>query len=117
MIKSCIKTAFIILLFNISTGCSSKNYPVGNYQNKAIAVDGDLKEWENPQRFACPDGKVHYNVTNDNENLYVCLETQDANTVIKILRGGINLYIDPRVILLNHIMCKALSITSPEVAI
>jgi uncharacterized membrane protein YgcG len=75
-------------------GCSPKNYTIGTYQNASITVDGNSADWEMPLRFGNTNGSLQYNITNDNEFVYVCVATSDENTKMKILRAGISIYID-----------------------
>lgn len=93
--KILINTGFAILLLNVLTRCSHKTFPVGNYQTTKVVTDGDLNEWDTPLRFASNGGQVSYNITNDKENIYISLQTHDEATAIKILRAGVNIYIDP----------------------
>ena len=87
---------FLVLPLLISAvACSKKNYPAGNYQEIPVKADGDLGEWSSPLRFISSAGSMQYNVTNDNHDLYICLETHDEATALKILRAGIDIYIDP----------------------
>jgi hypothetical protein len=95
MQKNGIKIFVVISLLNGLIGCSNKTYPTGTYQEAAVTVDGDLKEWNEPLRFGSTGGQVQYNITNDNENIYISLETPDEATATKILRAGINIYFDP----------------------
>ena len=75
-------------------GCSSKTYPVANYQQASVIADGNLSEWNHPLKFISSGGQMQYNITNDDSNLYISLETHDEATVTKILRAGIDVYID-----------------------
>ena len=84
----------IILTVAISS-CAHKIFPTGNYQETTVAVDGDLNEWNTPLRFNSNGGQVQYNVTNDKTNLYISLQTYDEATAVKILRAGVNIFIDP----------------------
>lgn len=93
--KILIKAGLAVFLLNVLSGCSHKTFPVGNYQTTPVVTDGDLNEWETPLRFASNGGQVSYNVTNDKENIYISLQTHDEATAIKILRAGVNIYIDP----------------------
>lgn len=95
MRKIVIRIFVIISLLDGLIGCSNKSYPTGTYQETAVTVDGDLREWSVPLRFESTGGQVQYNITNDNENIYISLETPDEATAIKILRAGINIYFDP----------------------
>ncbi len=113
--KDLIKAGFIISFINILTGCSNKTYPTGTYQETAVTVDGDLKEWNEPLRFASSNGLVQYNVTNDNDNIYVSLETHDDATAIKILQAGVNIYFDPAAGQSKNI-CLAFPLSNPSSA-
>jgi hypothetical protein len=113
--KDCIKAVLIIFLFNILTGCSNKTYPTGTYQERPVNVDGDLSEWNEPLRFSSSGGQVQYNVTNDNDNIYISLETHDDATALKILRAGVNIYIDPATGQSKNI-CVAFPLANPSAA-
>ena len=88
-------SSLLVILFYSMAGCSNKNYPAGNYQQTAVTADGDLGEWSTPLRFGSSEGQVQYNVTNDNENIYISMQTHDATVATKILRSGVEVYIDP----------------------
>lgn len=89
-----ILTVTLFLLYILS-GCSHKTYPTGNFQETAVTADGDLHDWSLPLRYGTTSGGAQYNVTNDNENIYISLQTHDEITALKILRAGVNIYIDP----------------------
>ena len=61
---------FVILLL---VGCSAKQYPIGNFQQSPIYVDGNSIDWGMPLRFGSQNGALQFNITNDNENVYVCV--------------------------------------------
>jgi uncharacterized membrane protein YgcG len=87
-----------VFIFSISfcfIRCSHAVYPTGTYRKTPVTADGNLNEWERPLRFTSNGGFVQYNVTNDNENIYIALETHDDATAGRILRAGVNIYIDP----------------------
>ena len=85
----------MFFLIALLPSCSHKEYPAGNYQETPVVADGELSEWSLPLRFGSSTGLVQYNITNDNENIYVTLQTHDDATGIKILKAGVNIYIDP----------------------
>lgn len=95
MRNSIIKTGSALFLFCAFASCSSKTYPDGTYQQTPVIIDGDLNEWSKPLRFGSNGGQMQYNVTNDKENIYISIETKDQATAMKILRSGVNIYIDP----------------------
>lgn len=92
--KMIFSTTVLLTALAFLAGCSSKTYPVTNYQQAPITADGNLNEWNRPLKFISSGGQMQYNVTNDDSNIYVSLETHDEATVTKILRAGIDVYID-----------------------
>jgi hypothetical protein len=76
--------------------CSPKLAPVGHYQDTPVAADGQPGDWALPLRFSNQSYTVQYNVTNDNNNLYVAVSSTDDATMFRILRNGMTLYFDPK---------------------
>ena len=85
----------VFFLMALLVSCSHKEYPAGTFQDTPVVADGELGEWSLPLRFGSSTGLVQYNITNDNENIYISLQTHDEATAIRILRAGVNIYIDP----------------------
>src|SRR5579871_4349104 len=90
----------ILTLFLVSgiigVSCSHKLAPEGHYQDTPVVADGDPSDWKLPLRFTNEGYTVQYNVTNDNNNLYICVTCREVNTQLRILRAGITLYFDPK---------------------
>ena len=84
---------FATILF---TNCSSPNFPVGKYQSETIIADGNASDWGLPLRFGNETGSLQYSVTNDRENIYVSVASNDQATQMKMLRAGIKIYIDTK---------------------
>ena len=78
------------------TACSSKLAPVGHYQDTPVTADGTPGEWSLPLRFSNSSYTMQYNVTNDDQNIYVCVSSADDNTQLRILRSGMTIYFDPK---------------------
>lgn len=76
------------------TACSPKVYQSLDWQSKVVVADGKIDEWPNPLRFYDDKSKVNYTITNDNNNLYICMKVVSPETQIKIVRGGVELKID-----------------------
>jgi hypothetical protein len=87
--------AAIILMFSL-INCSPKEYPLGNFQESPIVADGNSVDWSLPLRFGTEDGAMQYNITNDNNNIYISVATGDQATQMMILRSGISVYIDTK---------------------
>jgi hypothetical protein len=66
----------------------------GTWQVSPITIDGSNKDWPSP--YPEYDGKaaLGYCVSNDENNLYVTVETGDLATQLKILRNGLTVWID-----------------------
>ncbi len=84
--------ACTIVLFS---NCSPKEYPLGKYQNTQIIADGDASDWGLPLRFGNETGSLQYAITNDKENIYISIASNEQVTQMKMLRAGIKIYIDP----------------------
>ena len=76
------------------TNCSPTNFPVGKYQSEPIVADGNASDWGLPLRFGNETGSLQYAITNDRENIYVSVASNDQATQMKMLRAGIKVYID-----------------------
>jgi hypothetical protein len=64
------------------------------WQSKPVVVDGQTNDWEIPLRFFDEKTKLGYSVTNDGENLYICVRATDDENVQGITRRGLQLWID-----------------------
>ncbi|MDR3715728.1 MAG: hypothetical protein P4L51_23190 [Puia sp.] len=80
----------------LQSSCSHKLAPEGNYQSSPVVADGRLNDWKLPLRFTNADYTVNYAVTNDDKNLYICVVSKDPVTVQRILKAGMNIYLDPK---------------------
>jgi hypothetical protein len=48
----------------------------------------------NEYTYSDPDSKIRYNVTNDNKNLHIKLNTSEFTTIMKIVRTGLKINFD-----------------------
>jgi hypothetical protein len=89
-------TLVITLLFSCGSSKHSKSAAVlpGTWQAQPVVIDGDSKDWPSPYPNYDSKGMVAYATSNDKENLYITMETGDELTQIKILKLGMNVYID-----------------------
>ena len=85
--------AFSVILHS---SCSHKLAPEGNYQATPVVADGKINDWKLPLRFSNSDYTLQYAVTNDNKNLYICVISKDPITVQRIMKEGMNVYLDPK---------------------
>jgi hypothetical protein len=83
---------FIVLI--IVASCSSSVYQ-GTLQSKPVVIDGNPNDWSLPLRFIDTKTGLQYNVTNDETNLYVCVRAVEQPLQMKIVKSGLQLWIDP----------------------
>lgn len=91
----------IILSVLIITGCSSsKNTQQSataesaHWQKDSLVIDGSDSGWARPLTYYDDKQGLSYSVSNDDRNLYITASTQNDATIIRILRGGMTLYIN-----------------------
>jgi hypothetical protein len=87
---------FVLALTFSFAACSHKMAPLGHYQTTPVVADGLADDWTLPLRFANASYTLQYNVTNDNKNIYICVLSRDEETMIRMLRAGITVYLDPK---------------------
>ena len=83
---------FVCGIFIIS--CASTAVVKNAWQTNAVVVDGKPDEWQLPLKYFDSETKLNYFITNDKENLYVCIRASDVKTQEKIMRAGMQVYID-----------------------
>ncbi len=88
------KIIFAIVIVSVCSSCSQRIYDALNWQSNKVTADGKIPEWSNPLRFYDHNSKINYNITNDRQNLYLCIKVSDETMFAKILRGGIEFRID-----------------------
>jgi hypothetical protein len=65
-----------------------------SWQHNAVTADGHISEWSNPLRFYDDKSHLNYTISNDRENLYLCLKVSDEASQAKILHNGVEFGID-----------------------
>ena len=83
----------IVLVFGfLIAACSKKelilSYPPAN----AVLVDGESTEWTDSLTFYDPEVGLRYGFQNDNEHLYVLVETQKRENIAKIMSLGLTVW-------------------------
>lgn len=84
--------AFLILC--VFSSCSHNIYEQLDWQGNKVTADGKIPEWPNPLRFFDDKSKINYTISNDRQNLYLCMKVFDETSQMKILRGGLEFRID-----------------------
>ena len=85
-----ILAAFIAFVF---VSCSSSQQVTSQQNNGNIKVDGDHSDWK--QLNNMKGENISFGFSNDASNLYVSMITNDRSKIMKILRGGLEVWIDP----------------------
>ncbi len=92
--KLSVSYSLLIVCISLFSGCSHQLAPAGHYQNEAIIVDGNINDWVLPLRFSNPDYTMHYSVTNDDKNIYICVVTKNQAYQKRMLKSGMDIYFD-----------------------
>ena len=74
--------------------CSPKLVYKSLWQSIPVTVDGKAKEWSIPLHIYDTKTKLNYSVSNDAQNLYICLRATDDQVEKGIMRYGLQLWID-----------------------
>lgn len=89
--KKILLTFSILMLFIIS-GCKG-DVITSKWKTSEITIDGNDSDWGNTLTYM-KDSKLLFGVQNDNENLYLCLVTNDPDLENKIVRMGLTVWLD-----------------------
>jgi len=77
----------------VFAACSG-SIQVTSQQNKGeINIDGSAVEWK--QLTNMKGENISFGFSNDVNNLYITMVTNDRNKIMNILRGGLVVWIDP----------------------
>ncbi len=66
-----------------------------NWRNTEISIDGNVNDWTGILNYF-EDEKAAIGVSNDNDYIYFCLSTSDNAKIMKILRTGFTVWLDPQ---------------------
>jgi hypothetical protein len=64
------------------------------WQEKTVVADGKPLEWKIPLRYYDESSKLQYTVTNDFHNMYFLIRVADQQAQTKMLKAGLQLWID-----------------------
>jgi hypothetical protein len=85
----------ILFLFSafIFAACSGSREVTSQFNNCKIKIDGNISEWQRLTNI--PGENISFGFSNDSTNLYISMITSDENKISAILRGGLEVWIDP----------------------
>lgn len=85
-----------LALLTISS-CNTSKHTIAKrapFATKPVTIDGNDDEWPNPYPYYDSKAMISYAVSNDHDNLYLTVKASDARMRAKILRGGMQVWID-----------------------
>ena len=87
---------FFFLGFGLLLFCSCASAPLYQsvWQASPVTVDGDATDWQRPLAYYDADSKLSFTVSNDSTKLYFMIEAYDEPAQMKIIREGLQLWID-----------------------
>src|ERR1700728_3087406 len=99
MRKVFLSAVMIVALIVAFVSCKSSKSTVkrikpGAWQVSPIVIDGHNTDWPSPYPEYDDKAQIGYAVSNDKDNLYITVETGDPATQLKILKGGLTVWID-----------------------
>ncbi len=77
----------------ILASCAKPFYN-SQWQATPVVADGNAKEWSVPLGFYDGETKLQYTFSNDTKNLYLCMKAVDEKTQLKIIRAGLQVWVD-----------------------
>jgi hypothetical protein len=89
----CNKNAYFFFVMIFLAACKAPLYQT-KWQGHEVIADGNPQEWKIPLRFYDDKSKLSYAVTNDLENLYLCIRITDDASQVKVMRAGMQVWID-----------------------
>jgi hypothetical protein len=90
-IKQIITGAGLVVLFS----CTHYIYIYkSQWQKDKIEVDGKISEWKTPLKFYDEKSKLQYTISNNDENLYICIRAAEQLTQRKMFSAGMKIIID-----------------------
>lgn len=95
MSAAIIKLPYILLLSGLIllSSCSSERY-VSKWNDNEIVIDGSQEDWKDKLTYF-EDERVAAGILNDEENIYLCLTTDDKGKISQLLNLGLTVWIRP----------------------
>lgn len=89
-------SVFVILIVTVlsSLNCSSMHELSSQRSAGKIVIDGSNGEWKNVPAYSGKEAKFMVSVCNDDEYIFVCLTSNDPQTVMQIMRAGLTVWFD-----------------------
>jgi hypothetical protein len=88
------KSFIFVLGLLLICSCSSVPLYQSIWQATPVTVDGDASDWQRPLAYYDADSKLSFTVSNDSTKIYIIVEAYDEAAQMKIVREGLQLWID-----------------------
>ncbi len=79
---------------SLLAGCASAPIYPSLQQKTPVVIDGNPIDWQLPLTYYDKDSKLSFSVSNDSANLYFCFAAYDEPLQMRIIRGGLQIWID-----------------------
>jgi len=89
-----IKTTIGVFVLAITLSSCFQGFYSSTWQTQPVTADGNAKEWSVPLNYFDGDAKLQYTISNDMQNIYVCIKVADEKAQMKFIRAGVELWID-----------------------
>jgi hypothetical protein len=84
-----------LIVVALFSGCTPKQHIYkSSWQSTQVSIDCNINDWKLPLQFEDQTTKLNYSVSNDNNNLYICIQTDNDATVSGIIQRGLQLWLD-----------------------
>lgn len=96
--KKYMKKTFVFFLFIFSSAISfGQETSVSSFAKNKIIVDGKPGDWNLPLKHYDNITGLFFDFENDANNLYLCFQTKDEMTEVKILRAGMKIILSNKI--------------------
>lgn len=84
----------VITATALMCGCSPRLYYKSVWRSAPITADGNLEEWTLPLKYYDPASKSSFSISNDDINLYLCIEVTDHEAINGLVERGLRIWLD-----------------------
>lgn len=81
----------------IASFAISQEKPASEWVKNLIIIDGNAKDWNLPLKYYDNDTKLFFEIKNDNNNLYLCFQSNDQMSQVKIIRAGMKISLSSKI--------------------
>lgn len=71
--------------------------PTSEWAKNKITVDGNANDWGLPLKNFDNDTQLFFEIKNDDKNLYLCFQSKDQESQVKIIRAGMKITLSSKI--------------------